>query len=220
MTPSLLEPLLASPRLPRYLDELQNTLVEEAERRERFFQDLLPHQKAEFINGEVIMHSPAKVRHTQVRKKLVCLIDSFVELHQLGWVGDEKVLVSLTRNDYEPDIGFWGKEKAARIEPDQLKLPAPDLVVEVLSHSTEKTDRTIKFDDYAAHGVDEYWIIDPVAETVEQYWLDGDEEVFHLHVKLEEGDLKSRIVAGLVIPVRAMFDSEENLKALRKILAG
>ena len=59
-----LAPLLDSPALPNLVERLQRTLDEEAERRAAFRDALTPDQKAEFINGETIVHSPALARHT------------------------------------------------------------------------------------------------------------------------------------------------------------
>ena len=98
-----------------------------------------------------------------------------------------------------------------------MKFPAPDLIAEILSESTEAVDRGIKFDDYAAHGVREYWIVDPDAELIEQYVLDGD--VYTLRLKMNSGTLDSRIVPGFETPVRAVFDEQENLTALKQTLA-
>ena len=89
--------------------------------------------------------------------------------------------------------------------------------MEVLSESTEAIDRGIKFEDYAAHGVAEYWIVDPVAETIEQYLLQ--EGVYRLAVKVKTGTIASAVVAGFEIPVRAVFDGAEQLAALQAILA-
>jgi Uma2 family endonuclease len=54
----------------------------------------------------------------------------------------------------------------------QMRFPAPDFIAEILSPSTEENDRNIKSTDYAAHGVSEYWIIDPAYRIVEQYLLE------------------------------------------------
>ena len=43
---------------------------------------------------------------------------------------------------------------------------APDLVIEILSPSTETKDRGLKRDLYGRHGVTEYWLVDPIAETI------------------------------------------------------
>ena len=211
-----LAPILDSPALPTLVERLRRTLADEAERRAAF-RETLEGEKAEFINGEVIVHSPARARHIAATKRILKLLDTYVQVHDLGWVGVEKALVALTRNDYEPDVCFFGREKAAAIRPETLEFPAPDLVVEVLSPSTERRDRGVKFEDYAAHGVDEYWIVDAERETVEQYLLEG--EAYDLAMKSGTGTLAARSVEGFAIPVRAVFDDAANLDALRAILA-
>jgi Uma2 family endonuclease len=50
----------------------------------------------------------------------------------------------------------------------------PPLVVEVLSPSTARTDRSVKFALYARHGVGLYWIVDPEARVLEAYRRDGE----------------------------------------------
>jgi hypothetical protein len=84
----------------------------------------------------------------------------------------EKTLVALTRSDYEPGLNFFAEAQAEAFEADQWKFPAPDLAVEVLSSSMEQNNRGVKLEDYAAHGVREYWIVDPEAKTVEQFALE------------------------------------------------
>ncbi|MEM9998722.1 MAG: Uma2 family endonuclease [Bacteroidota bacterium] len=217
MTP-IPDSLLAAPDLPRLVEELQRTVAEEAAARARFRDTITPSQKAEFIGGETIMHSPARARHTSVVKRLLKLLDTYVALHDLGWVGVEKSLIALTRNDYEPDVCFFGVEKAAQITPDTLTFPAPDLAVEVLSPSTEARDRGIKFEDYALHEVGEYWLVDPIAEDVEQY-VRGADGAYVLRMKSVSGELVSAAVEGFAVPVRALFDEAANLAALRALLA-
>jgi Uma2 family endonuclease len=143
-------------------------------------------------------------------------MDTYVRLSQLGFVGYEKVMTSLTRNDYEPDLVFFGIEKADKFVKGQWKYPVPDFAVEVLSDSTESRDRGIKKNDYEAHGVEEYWIIDPVEETVEQYFLQNGQ--YKLHLKLDQGLIESIVIKGFAIELRAIFDEKANLEALRQLL--
>lgn len=208
--------ILESPNAPLLANRLVSALEEEKKRREAFYRDIDDDMKVEFINGEIIVHSPVKKEHTDATGLLYKLLDTYVRIHQLGYVGYEKVMTSLTRNDYEPDVVFFNQEKAAHFKKGHWKYPAPDLVVEVLSTGTEHRDRGIKFQDYAAHKVEEYWIIDPIVETIEQYFLDG--EAYKLHLKLEEGMIRSKAVADFVIPVRAVFDGLANLEALKGML--
>lgn len=213
----LLYAVLRSPRLVQLRDQIQATLEEEHVKREQFYETVREDQKAEFINGEIIVQSPAKFRHTKSIANLLTLLHAFVSSRGLGVVGQEKMLVALSRNDYEPDVCYFAEAKAKLFIGDQMKFLAPDLIVEVLSPSTEEIDRTVKFQDYAAHDVSEYWIVDPETETVEQYVLAGDR--YELLMKSRTGTLSSAAIQGLEIPVRAVFDKDENLRTLRNILA-
>ncbi len=207
---------LESPKTVMIYNHLKSYLEEEKLKREQFYNDISEDQKAEFINGEMIIHSPVKFKHNQASFKLAKLIGVYTSKLNLGEVGHEKLMIRLTRNDYEPDICFFLKEKSDRFNPDQMLFPAPDFVVEVLSQSTEKTDRTIKYEDYALHGVKEYWIIDPEKEIIEQYILDG--EKYFLQQKSGNGSIKSVAIEGFEIPVRAVFDKSENDKVLNSII--
>jgi Uma2 family endonuclease len=151
-----IQELLASPELPNAVDRLSMVLESERKRRERFYDEITPETKAEFINGEVIVHSPVSLNHLNATKNLMLLLDAYVRSKSLGEVFPEKALIALTRNDYEPDITYFSSAKAAGFRGKQMKFPAPDLAVEVLSQSTEHRARGIKFQDYGAHGVGEY----------------------------------------------------------------
>jgi Uma2 family endonuclease len=214
---TILDPILRSPRMMAHIEELTRIRDEEKRKREQFWNETSPDEKAEFIRGEVIVHSPARAAHIAVTGRALTLLNTYVRAHGLGLVTSEKALVSLSRNDFEPDVCFFGVEKAAGIESDTWKFPAPDLAVEVLSDSTEERDRGVKLEDYAAHGVDEYWIVDPIGQTLEQYLLAGQDYV--LALKVRDGHVPSRAVAGFTLPVRALFDDSENLAALRDILS-
>jgi len=209
------EPLLHSPRLPAFVEELQRVLAEEREKRERFYDELNEDTNAEFINGQVNMQSPATYGHTTVVKLLSKLLDTYVERHRLGYVGTEKMLVVMPRNDYEPDDCFFSQAKAAQFQSNQLKFPAPDFIAEVLSPTTESVDRGVKFEDYAANGVAEYWLVNPTLQQVEQFALRGDQ--FVAVGTYADGVIKSHAVQDFAIPVRAIFDAQVNLRTLGQL---
>ena len=200
-----------------YLKQFQEILDKEQQKREEFYQTMTETDKVEFINGEVVFQSPVKLQHDVASGALFKLISIFVTIHDLGHVGHEKIMISLTRNDYEPDICFFSKNKSGQFLPKQTRFPAPDFIAEVLSDGTEANDRGIKFTDYAAHGVGEYWLIDPSREFVEKYILHG--ESYKLLIKSNSGSLKNAVITGFEIPIRAIFDEKENLKALQEIMS-
>ena len=63
------------------------------------------------------MHSPVKLRHAIASENLFTLLKTFVRKHHLGSVFHEKILIVLNRNDYEPDICFFGSNKAREFTP-------------------------------------------------------------------------------------------------------
>jgi Uma2 family endonuclease len=212
--------ILDSPDAPRQIEALYQTMQTEKSRRHDFREWITPSVKAEFINGEIILHSPVKRRHWKVTDFLSSILSIYTRIKKLGTVGTEKVMVSLTRNDYEPDLVFFSKEKADTFTDDQMLFPAPDFVVEILSKKTASKDRGIKMQDYAAHGIQEYWIIDPIKQHIEQYILFTPMDKKYSPAKIFRlyDDIESRAIQGFTIPVQAIFDEETNIKTLQNLL--
>lgn len=201
----LVEKLKKAPDAYKILDQINQVLKAENADRQVFYNQINENKKAEFINGEIIIHPPSTFKHWQTSSSIGGKIFPFVKINNLGVVGTEKVMIRCTRNDYEPDIVFFKKEKSKAFTRDQMLFPPPDLAVEILSPSTEKTDREIKFADYAAHGVEEYWIVDPEALSIEQYLLDSGH--YKLNVKLTgDGMLHARVVDGFSLDIGVVFE--------------
>lgn len=213
---AVLEPILDNPRMPELRHELQTYWQNEQQLRATFYDRIQPGDKWEFINGKTLMHFPAKEKYTEARQRLSYLLQTYVSLYPTGVVRDETALVALQRNDYLPDIVYFSNEKAHLFEPDTWKYPAPDFVVEVLSDSTASTDRGVKKEDYAANGTQEYWIIDPDTQSIEQFLLDDKTGEFWLYSKkTAQDEVESRVVAGMKIPVVAVFDEPSKMAVVR-----
>jgi Uma2 family endonuclease len=135
----------------------------------------------ELINGEFILVSAPNRAHQIASVKLVSRMDPFVEGRELGWVFHAPFEVALADpegiNIIQPDIIFVSREREHIITRSNIQ-GAPDLIVEILSPSTGRRDRTAKLDLYARHGVGEYWLADPDTQTVTVMLLkDGKYEV-------------------------------------------
>ena len=210
---AILEQLLRSPKFPRWVDELNEARRQEEVARAGFRVMVEDEDvRAEFINGEVVPHVTSRDQHTTTIRNISRLLDIFAQLHACGVVRTEQALTEFTRNDYAPDICFWGKPKAEKVVPATTVYPVPDLIGEVISPSTVARDRGVKFEDYAAHGVIEYWIIDPERRSIEQYA--AREGKYELIAKFENGVIQSVAVTGFKMPVAAAFDEHANLNAL------
>lgn len=202
--------------LPEVILRLNAHIHEERAKREAFYNWVTEEMKAEFISGEIIVHSPVTDAHERASNNLNTLLHVYTTLHRLGRVTHEKVMISLSRNDFEPDICFFSPEKAATFHAEQKLYPAPDMVVEVLSKSTEKYDRGIKMQDYAAHGVREYWLVNTHKHTIEQYVLrEGEFQLILEHSSALR--IRSRVVDGFEIPVKALFNVEDFRLALAEL---
>jgi Uma2 family endonuclease len=83
---------------------------------------------------------------------------------------------------------------------------APDLVVEISSKHSRRRDKVQKRIAYAKYGVSEYWIIDLVGFTLEQYVLDG--ERYELaEVYAEDEIVRSKIVACAAFSMNEIVQS-------------
>jgi Uma2 family endonuclease len=102
----------------------------------------------------------------------------------------------------EPDIIYVSEERTALITEKNVQ-GAPDLVVEVLSETTAKTDRTIKLKLYARYGVQEYWLIDPEACSAEIYRRQGPS--LELAAALGPSDaLTTLVLPSFSVPLRRL----------------
>ncbi|MFK7982810.1 MAG: Uma2 family endonuclease [Saprospiraceae bacterium] len=214
----IIQEILAHPNAPSLVKKVNAILADEQNRRLEFYEDITDSKKIEFINGEIIEHSPVIKAHNDVYLLLVNLIGVFVSKNKLGYVGGQKIMIGLERNDYEPDICFFNQKKAKYFKKGQNLFPTPDFVVEILSRSTEDNDRGIKFTDYEAHGVAEYLLIDPKKEIVEFYRLNIHKK-YELVLKSTEGTLFSQTIKGFAINIKAIFDEDENINTLNRILS-
>ena len=85
---------------------------------------------------------------------------------------------------------------------------APDLVVEILSPNTAVYDRGYKVALYSRHGVREYWLVDPDAETVEVLVL-GEGGLSPHQVFGTGQTLESPLLEGLSLKLEDLFRGDE-----------
>jgi len=218
---SLVNKILKRSDAALQLKYLQDAMKEETRRRKEFYEWVTEEVKAEFINGEIVIHSPVRKRYWDANDLLSSLLSFYVRLNKLGRIGTEKVMISLTRNDYEPDLVFFSNEKVALFTPDQVLFPSPDFIVEILSPKTAKHDRTTKKDDYALHGIPEYWIVDPVKQRIEQYLLPSNaNKYFPAKIHQYGATITSKVITGFEIDVAAVFDEGVNLTTMQSWMKG
>lgn len=158
-------------------------------------------KRYEIIDGELYVSPSPIPKHQELSQRLSLLIGNHVQEHHLGKLYTAPLDVRLEEHDIvEPDLLFISTERMGIIGDTTIN-GAPDLIIEVLSPSTRTRDETLKAALYARSGVREYWLADPVAETLMIHALEDGRWV----ATGPEERPESRVLSGLSIDVRKLF---------------
>ena len=126
---------------------------------------------AEWVNGEIMLINTPGRDHQEISAFLTTLMAAYSATTKAGTVLAAPFLVSLPNAARHPDVMFIAKENLARLTPQYLD-GAPDIAVEITSRTTRTTDDELKFREYEAAGVREYWQIDPKKRETKFYRRD------------------------------------------------
>lgn len=148
----------------------------------------------ELWDGEVIQSPTPNPSHQRIVLNLAQLLSEHVLAGKLGEVFVSPLDVILTaRRVVQPDVFYIAKPRL-NLVTDRVRC-APDLAVEVVSPGSWKRDRVEKKGLYEQHGVREYWIIDPEAQTIEVFALERG--AYKLFSKADFGDTAaSKLLSG------------------------
>ncbi|MBC8159690.1 MAG: Uma2 family endonuclease [Roseiflexaceae bacterium] len=160
----------------------------------------------EFTDGDIEVLPMPTSRHQEILALLFELLLMYVRPRG-GKVLFASLRLQIRPGKYrEPDILLL-RDKADPRYQDAFWLGA-DLVVEVVSPDAPERDTVSKVADYAEAGVPEYWIINPLDDSVTVLVLDG---AAYAEVGVfRRGDVaQSRLLEGFVVEVNALFDAAQ-----------
>lgn len=146
----------------------------------------------ELLDGKVVAMSPRpSIRHYKVSSNIADIFKRFLKGKTCTAFGDG-VDVYLTKKDRViPDAMIVCNKDIIK---DKGIVGSPDLLVEVLSPSTSKLDKSYKKDLYERCGVKEYWIVDIKGRSIEVYLLVNNkyelDNIYFDHTEEEIEDLK------------------------------
>lgn len=160
---------------------------------------------AEWVNGEVMMTSPANDRHQDISGFLESVLRFFVEVRQLGVVRRAPFQMKLAQSGREPDLLFVARDHLERLKENYLKGPA-DLVIEIISSDSVGRDRGEKFYEYEQAGIHEYWLIDPQTKRAEFYEL-TEAGQYRLIAPDVEGIYRSTVLTGFWLQVEWLWQT-------------
>lgn len=160
---------------------------------------------AELDDGRIeVLDMPSELHQLLVACLYRALLD-FVSASGLGTVLFAPFPIKLWDGKIrEPDLAFMRREHANRRH--QSYWLGADLVMEVMSPDDPKRDSEVKKAEYARAGIPEYWLIEPVAETVTVLVLDGKADQYAVHGVFRKGQTAgSRELPGFSVDVQALF---------------
>jgi len=135
-----------------------------------------PHVCAEILDGELFLMPRPKPRHANAATGLVSELDPAFRRGRGGpggWVllFEPELHLGVLPDVVSPDVAGWRRARMQELPEDAAIRLAPDWVCEVLSDSTDKTDRGKKMRIYRREGIGHCWLVDPRSRVLEVYRL-------------------------------------------------
>lgn len=156
------------------------TVMGEAAGKRATYEDLygIPeNMTGEIINGELYV-TPRPARRHAIAASI--LGGEILPPYQLGrgggpggWVIIDEPEIGLGEDILVPDLAGWKRERFPFEEPHNWISVAPDWICEILSPSTLRKDKIMKLAVYARHGVHYFWLLDPLARTLDVLRLES-----------------------------------------------
>ena len=133
-----------------------------------------PERRFELVHGQPIAMSPERARHAEVKAEIYVALRGAIGKASLPChvLPDGMTVRVDDETAFEPDaLVYCG----ARIDGNQVEVPNPIIVVEVLSPKSEKYDSGAKLAGYfQVPSIQHYLIVDPVARLIVHHARQGD----------------------------------------------
>jgi Uma2 family endonuclease len=136
-----------------------------------------PGTRYELFDGELYVSRQPQFGHQIICTHIAGALWAWNEGSSLGYVLGAPGVVFGERDAAAPDVAWVSHARLGTIIGESAALQgAPELMVEVLSPgaANQRRDREVKLRVYSRYGVDEYWLVDPAAETIAVYRRGGD----------------------------------------------
>lgn len=167
--------------------------------------------RIEIINGEAFMMTTPSTAHQLISGALFAQLHNFLEGKKCMVIPAPFAVRLFERDGDSPNNIDTMVEPDISVVCDKNKLDkhgckgAPDLIVEILSPSTQRHDRFVKLALYQRAGVREYWIVEPETQTVQVMLQDGS-GILQLHEVYMRGDIaRVNVLEGCFIDLGKVF---------------
>ena len=185
---------------------------------EEFYRDATEDSNWEYLDGRLVMHSPASNRHEDCFGFLSMLLRGYLDERGGAIVRGSRYPMRLDeRWSPEPDLLVVRDERRHLLTRTRLEGPA-DFVIEIASDSDPRLDVREKLPRYREAGIAEIWLVNPFEQMI---LAEVKEASGYASQRLAAGRLTSRVVPGFWIEVGWLWQEQlpSTLACLREILA-
>ena len=186
---------------------------------EEFYRDATEDSNSEYLDGRLVMHSPASNRHEDLFGFLSMLLRGYLDERGGAVVRGSRYPMRLDEHwSPEPDLLVVREERRHLLTRTRLEGPA-DFVIEIASDSDPRLDVREKLPRYREAGIEEIWLINPFEQIV---LAEVKEPSGYASRRLTAGRLTSRVVPGFWIDIGWLWRDPlpSTLACLREILRG
>lgn len=162
----------------------------------------------ELIDGELFVARQPHWGHQFVSGALWAALQDWNRRTRLGVANIAPGVIFSPEDGVAPDVIWISRERRARgVRADGKLHAAPELAIEILSPggANARRDREVKLKLYAREGVDEYWLVDWRARTVEAY-RHADDRFGPAQLLTDADSLTSPLLPGFAFPVRDLWE--------------
>jgi len=168
--------------------------------------------RLEYIDGVVYLTPSPSTKHQRISSRLHAKLFNFlegkecevfhapfdIELRKADDQGDQsentKVVI--------PDLSVICDKTALG---ENKYVGAPELIIEIISPSNQAHDLVKKLNLYMQYGVKEYWIVNPLLNTVQIYVLNEEGQYHQDDVLKETGIAHSVVLKGFSVNLEEVF---------------
>ena len=160
--------------------------------------------RREVIGGELIVNSVPRRAHQEISANLHWMLQQFLRATGGCRAYAHPVDLYISQHDVvQPALIAIRASRLGIYQAEGVVVEPPDIVVDILSPSSQRVDRVRKMALYASFGVPKYWVVDPAAKSIEVNILDDG-----AYGQVQPGDdsrIASRQFPGLRIDPAEVF---------------
>lgn len=171
----------------------------------------------EYLDGRIVMHSPATDPHEDLFRFLLTLLSYYLDVKGGGVVRGSRYPMRLDAKwSPEPDLMVVREERRHLITKRRLEGPA-DMAIEIVSESDPGLDEREKLPRYRQAEIEEIWIVDHLKRRI---LVETKGPAGYESRTLTAGRLESKVVPGFWIEVDWLWKEElpSTSVCLREIL--